>query len=181
MRPVLILLALPLLAAAPAPEQPHKPAAAATAGKAEGPKPINVFDDWTAATNTEAGQNVCYAFVRASHSAPAIAGRGAVVLTVTQRPGGRDAVAISAGFTLAANAVVAVTVGQTALEFIAPGLGARNSAYPRDGHAAVAAFQRGSQATAKSPAPHNVTVLDTFSLKGFGRAYEAINKACPPK
>jgi hypothetical protein len=179
------LIVLPLLAAAPAPDQAHKPAAApapgkppaAPAAKPEGPKLIGHFDDWTAATNSEAGQAVCYAFVRAGHSAPAISGREEVVLTVTQRPGGRDAVAISAGFAYAANAAVKVQVDQTALEFYASG----RSAFARDGHAAAAAFGRGAKVTARSPGPRNAAVTDTFSLKGFGRAYEAINKACPPK
>ena len=184
MRAVFCLLALPLLAAAPVPDQPHKPAAPAAApapAKAEGPTKIGSFDDWTAATNTEAGQTICYAFVRARHSAPAIPGRGEVLLTVTQRPGGRDAVAITAGFALAANAVATVTVGQTRLEFVAPSLAARSSAYARDGHAAAAAFGRGNEVTAHLPGPRNAAVADTFSLKGFGRAYEAINKACPAK
>ncbi len=141
------------------------------------PRPIGNFEDWTAATNIEAGQHVCYAFVRASHSAPAIAGRGEVVLTVTQRPSGRDAVAISAGFAYPANAAVAVQVDQTALDFYAAG----RSAFARDGHAAATAFARGKQVLARAPGPQTAVVVDSFSLKGFGRAYEAINKACPPK
>jgi hypothetical protein len=176
MRTFLILLALPLLAAGPAPAQPHKPPTAAPA-KAEAPKKIGQFDDWTAATNAEAGQTACYAFVRANHSTPALPGRGDVVLTVTQRPSGRDAVAISAGFAYPANAAVTVQADQTALDFYAAG----RSAFARDGHAAAAAFGRGKQVTARSPGPRSATVVDSFSLKGFGRAYEAINKACPPK
>lgn len=186
MRPVaFLLIVLPLLAAAPAADQPHKPAAAAPAGKPaatpagkpEGPKSIGRFDDWTAATNTEAGQAVCYAFVRAGHSAPAIPGRGEVVLTVTERPSGRDAVAISAGYAYPANAVVKVQVDQTALDFYASG----RSAFARDGHAAATAFGRGAKITARAPGPRTAEVTDIFSLKGFGRAYEAINKTCPPK
>ena len=175
MRAVFLLLALPLLTAAPAAaeSQAHKPAAV----KAEGAKKLDSFDDWTAATNSEAGEKVCYAFTRASHSAPAIPGRGAVVLTVTQRPSGRDAVAVTAGFAYAANAAVTVQVDQSGLDFYTAG----RSAFAREGHAAVAAFARGKQALARSPAPKGVTAVDTFSLKGFSRAYEAINKACPPK
>jgi len=116
MRALLILLAVPLLAAA-APS--HKPAAATPPARPAGPKAIGHFDDWTAATNSEAGQTVCYA-----------AGR---------------------------------------------------SAFARDGHAVASAFGRGKQVTARSPGPRNTTVVDQFSLRGFGRAYEAINKACPPK
>jgi hypothetical protein len=94
---------------------------------------------------------------------------------VTERPSGRDSVAIEAGFTYAPNASVTVQVDQTGLEFYTHA----RDAFARDGKAAVAAFQRGSRAIARSPGPKEVT--DTFSLKGFGAAYAAIVKACPAK
>jgi hypothetical protein len=175
MRAFQILLAAPLLLAVPAFAQPSRPQPAAS--KAEGPKAIGRFDDWTAATNPEGGQTVCYAFARASGSSPSLAGRGDVVLTVTQRPAGRDAVAISAGFAYPQGAAVTVQVDQTALDFYAVG----RSAFARDGRATVSALNRGRQVTARSPAPRAAAVVDTFSLKGFSRAYEAINKVCPPK
>ena len=173
---VLISLAL---AAAPALAQPKpaKPAPHAALAPSNTPKAIGMFDDWEAATHVEAGQTVCYAFTYAQTSAPAVQGRGKVVLTVTQRQSGRDAVAISAGFSYAANAVVAVQVDQAPLDFYT----AQRSAFARDGHAAVTAFQRARTMAAQSPAPHNVQVSDTFSLKGFSAAYAAINKACPAK
>lgn len=139
---------------------------------------IGKFEDWTAATHQEAGQTVCYAFTRASSSTPAVPGRGDVVLTVTQRPVGvKDVVAISAGFAFAPNSVVQMQVEQTALTFYT----AQRSAFARDGHATVAAFARGLQAVAKSPAPHNATVTDVFNLRGFSPAFAAINKACAVK
>ena len=49
----------------------------------------------------------------------------------------------------------------------------------RDGKAAIATFQKGSEAQARSPGPHDAHVVDTFSLRGFSAAYAAINKACP--
>ena len=66
-------------------------------------------------------------------------GRGKVVLTVTERQSGRDAVAISAGYTYAANASVGVSVDQAALDDFYT---AQRSAFARDGHAAVVAFER---------------------------------------
>ena len=137
-----------------------------------------MFGDWQAATHVEAGQTVCYAFTRAQSSAPPLPGRGDVVLTVTERQSGRDAVAISAGFTYAANAAVPVQVNQAPLEDFYT---AQRSAFARDGKAAVAAFRQGNSAVAKSPGPKNATVTDTFSLKGFDAAYAMINKTCPPK
>ena len=167
------LLALPLAAPPVLAAQPAK----ATAKTAKpGPKKIGTFDDWTAATNKEAGQTVCYAFTRAQASTPALAGRGDVVLTVTERPGGRDAVAISAGFAYAANAAATLEVDGASLDFYT----AQRSAFARDGHAATQAFLKGNKAVAHSPGPKGAAVADTFSLKGFAAAYAAIVKACPP-
>jgi invasion protein IalB len=147
---------------------------------AASPKPIGKFEDWTAATHSESGQTVCYAFTRVQSSAPTLPGRGAVVLTVTQRPSGRDSVAIETGLSYAANATVTVQVNQTGLEFYTDPSSPRN-AFARDGKAAVAAFTKGSRAIARSPNPNPKEVTDTFSLKGFGQAYAAIVKACPAK
>ncbi len=142
------------------------------------PKAIGRFEDWTAATHEEAGQTVCYAFSRASSSVPALPGRGDVVLTVTQRPGGsRDSVALSAGFAYAAGADVTLRVDQASLAFYT----AQRSAFARDGRSTIAALERGRHAIAKSPGPRGTLVVDTFSLRGFSPAYAAINKACPVK
>jgi hypothetical protein len=165
----LLLVTLPAAAV-----ESKKPVPAAHTTKA-GPKSIGKFEDWTAATHQESGAPVCYAFTRVQSSAPTLPGRGPVVLTVTERTSGRDAVAIEAGLPYAANATVTVQVDQAGLEFYAAG----RNAFARDGKAAVTAFGKGSRAIARSPAPKEVT--DTFSLKGFGQAYAAILKACPAK
>jgi hypothetical protein len=171
------LLTVALLLAVPAAAETKKPAAPAhpVAAAAAGPKQIGKFDDWVAATHSESGQAVCYAFTRAQSSAPVLPGRGAVVLTVTERTSGRDAVAIEAGLSYAANATVTVQVDQAGLEFYTAG----RNAFARDGKVAVSAFGKASRAISRSPGSKEVT--DTFSLKGFGQAYAAIVKACPAK
>lgn len=175
----LLTLAIALLPTAPGhtqakpPARPAKPAPASNA-----PKLIKKFDDWTAATHVEAGQTVCYAFTTATSSNPAVTGRGAVNLTVTERPpAGRDAVAITAGFPYAANSSVAVQADAVTMDFYT----AQRSAFARDGKAAVQAFMAARQVVAKSPNPKAGTVTDTFSLKGFPAAYAAILKACNVK
>ena len=164
--PLLLLLAVPAFAAK-APDKAPVHAA--------GPKAIGHFDDWIAAINPEGGQPTCYAFTRAAGSTPKLSGRGDVVLTVTERSGGRDTVAISAGFTFAPNAAVQVTADTATMEFYT----AQRSTFARDGHAAVAAFQKAAKATSRSPGPKGAVVVDTFSLRGFSAAYAAIQKACP--
>ena len=176
--PPLCLLALLAAAPASAQQRPSHPAARAAHPAPVAPRAIGKFDDWTAATHQEGGQTVCYAFTRASASTPPLPGRSDVVLTVTQRPGAaRDAVAISAGFAYAANAEVTMQGEGTNLPFYT----SQRSAFARDGHAAVAALERGRLAVAKSPGPRNITVTDTFNLRGFSPAYAAINKTCPGK
>jgi hypothetical protein len=161
-------LLVALLAMAP-------PALAQQRAAAPGPKPLGTFQDWVAATSSEGGQPVCYAFTRAK-PAGAVPGRGEVMLTVTQRAALRDAVSIAAGFAYAAKAEVKVEAGNAGLDFYT----AQRSAFAREGARAVAAFTRAANAVAKSPGPRGM-VTDSFSLKGFSAAYAAITKACPAK
>jgi hypothetical protein len=171
-----LLLFCPLLLSLPAAAQTRKPEPATHAPASNAPKQIAQFDDWTAATHEEGGQTVCYALTRAQSSSPTLPGRGDVVLTVSERTAVRDTVAIEAGFDYGKDASVTVQVDQTGLDFFTR----ERDAYARDGKAAVAAFQKGERAIARSPAPHG-QVTDTFSLKGFSAAYAAIVKACPTK
>jgi hypothetical protein len=184
----LSLAFLTLLCGAPTLAQPSKPAPApaapaapkkpaAPAAKSEEPKALGKFDDWIAATYQEAGHRICYAFTRAQSSVPQLPGRGGVVLTVTQRPSTRDAVALEAGFTFAPNATVTVQADKAELSFYT----AKRAAFAEKGHDAVVAFQTAGRAIAHSPSPKEATLTDTFSLKGFSAAYQAINKECPAK
>ena len=185
MRPPFILLPflvapilLSVAASAPALAQPKhaappaKPGTPATAT----PKQLGKFEDWIAALHQESGQRVCYAFTRAQNSSPAMAGRGDVVLTVTQRTTGRDAVALSAGFAYPTGVEVMVQVDQTGHPFYTAG----RSAFSRQGAAAVGAMKTSRTVIARSPGPNKTQVVDTFSLKGFPQAYAAIIKECPP-
>ena len=155
------------------------PAFADTAPKPKprpaGPLAIGTFDDWTAATDKEGGQTICYAFTRARASTPALPGRGDVVLTVTERPALRDAVAITAGYAFPPNAVGKLTVDASGFDFYT----AQRSAFARDGHAVARAMQHGKQAVMKAPGPKDAEITDTFSLRGFGRAYDAVLRHCP--
>ena len=171
MRPLIIVLAL-LALSHPAVAQPKKPAPPASTAATK----LGDFEDWIAAVHQESGQKVCYAFTYAKRSTPVVPGRDKVILTVAERPSGRDAVAIAAGFNYAQGVTVTVQVDNVGLDFYT----AQRDAFARDGKAAAAAFQKGAEALARSPGPHG-EVVDSFSLKGFSAAYAAINKACPAK
>ncbi len=173
---VLLAAAGPVAAQTRPSHSAPRPAAAPHA-VAGGPRRIGKFEDWQAAEHQEAGQTVCYAFTRPSGSAPALPGRGDVVLTVTERPDGRDAVALAAGFAYPREAEVHMIADGATLPFYT----SNHSAFAKDGKAAVTAFGHARQTTAHSTGPRQGAVTDTFSLRGFAAAYAAINKACPPR
>ena len=159
----LVLLAVPAFAASP-PKHPKT-----------GPQAIGTFEDWTAAVNKSGGQTVCYAFARPHASTPTLPGRGSVVFTVTERSASRDEVAISVGFAFAPNATATLDIHGHGFDLYT----GQRSAFARDGHAVVEAMIRGSEATTRVPGPKGKDVADTFSLRGFDKAYAAIVKRCP--
>jgi len=139
-----------------------------------GPQPLGTFGDWIAASYGSGAGTACYAFTTAKTSDPVLAGRGPVQLTVTERHGAPVEVTLAAGYTYPKAPTVGLTVGTAAFDFYTQG----ETAFTVSNDAAVAAFQAGATATAKSSAPHGKTVSDTFSLTGFSGAYGAIKKAC---
>ncbi len=142
------------------------------------PQPLGEFQSWTAATHTENGQKVCYAFARA-RAIDGVAGRNAqnVMLLVTHRPQGRDQVAVRAGFNFARGAEARLVVGSSEFAFFT----ANDTAFARDGRAAIAALRGGREALFRAPGPNNRgQTNDAFPLQGFTAAYEAISRECAP-
>jgi invasion protein IalB len=168
-----LLLAAALLAPIPATAQQQPPP------QQPQPRLIGEFNDWTAAALGTGAQQICYAFTRPQgNSEGAPPNRGLVMLTVTHRPEGRDQIALRAGYAYPRDSTVDVTVGATRFEFFTAG----SDAFARDAAPVVAAFRRGATATAAGPGPQGRTgrVTDSFSLRGFTAAHEAINRECPP-
>lgn len=170
--PIAALL-LPLAAAAAEPGAKRPP------DRADTPQPLGTFEAWTAATHHEADQLVCYAFTRVHGSSAKLAGRGDVILSVTERPSGRDAVALSAGYAYPPSAEARLQVEKASFVLYT----SQRSAFARDGHAVVAALLKSHarEIQTHAPAPRHMQVTDQFSLRGFAQAYAAITKACPAK
>jgi invasion protein IalB len=171
-RAVLLAALLAVSAAAPEAHRPHAPVV--HAGGAA-PHRLGRFNDWQAAAHLEGGTPTCYAFTRARRSTPRLPGRGDVVLSVTESRGGRERVAIAAGYAFPAGATASVEVKGERLGFYTAG----RSAFARRGAEAIAAFLKGETARASLAAPRNVSVTDEFSLNGFGAALDAVRHTCP--
>jgi len=162
------LTAIPATAATKSPTSP--PAAATSAA----PKELGRFKNWIAATYSENGHQICYLFTRAGNEDPAT-GTGPV-LSVTDRPSGRNQVAISGGPAYPKDAKMTVQVDQASLDFYTSG----HDAFAHDNGAATGAFSHGLSAVARAPGPHGAQTTLTFSLEGFTLARDAADKACPP-
>ncbi len=72
--------------------------------------------------------------------------RGDVVLTVTEKTITRDAVAIGFGMLFSPDATLEVVAGSSSFEFYT----ASRTAFARDGHAALVAFERSDKIIARS-------------------------------
>lgn len=161
------LILMAVLMATPAFAQP----------RAAAPRSLGVFQNWTAATFTEGGQKICYAFTRATRveGAGQRAGQN-VQLLVTHRPGARDAVAVRSGYNFGRGAELRLVIGQSDL----PGYTNQDSGFVRDGRAAVTAMRGGREAMSRAPGPNNRGVVQNiFSLAGFSAAHDAISRECP--
>jgi invasion protein IalB len=176
-RPILKITALAVLllpVAAQAVTHGHAKTAAKPAAPA-GPALMGKFGDWQSATLDQSGETMCYAFTRPQKSAPAVAGRGDVFFTVTERAKLRDTVSLTAGFAYASGAKVSVTVDGKPFPFYTSG----RSAFAHDGAALIKAFTQGTSAVVTSPGPKGKVVRDEFSLKGFQSAFNAVQEVCP--
>lgn len=149
----------------------------AAAQPAPTPRKLGQFQAWTAATHIEAGQKICYAFAYASR-AEGVPNRPLtqVLLTVTHRSQGRDAVVLRSGYSYQRGAEVKLLVGPTEFNFFTNG----TDAHGRDNTGTVRAFRAGREVLARGPGPNNRGAAnDLFSLAGFAQAHEAISQECP--
>ena len=147
---------------------------------ASSPTPLGpnkgVYGDWIAATYGTGSSKICYAFTKPTHSSPALSHRGMPMLTVSERHGSRDEISVTPGYDYPPKASVTMHAGKSSIPFYVQD----NIAFTGHVTDALTAFKRENVATATSSGPRGVkTVTDSFSLRGFTAAYNAIVKACP--
>lgn len=155
---------------------------AAAPARAQGsePKSIGTFDDWQSVTFEEDGKTGCYITSRPTKEEGDYTQRGRVYLLVTHRPkdGSFDVVSIVAGYTYKEGSSVTVTIGDSDFSMFTHA----DSAWASDGDTdrqLVAAMKGGSRMVVKGTSSRGTATTDTYSLKGFTRAYNAIAEACP--
>ena len=140
---------------------------------------VGSFQDWEAYAGTEGKAKVCYAVTQPTKKEGQVAKRGEVYLFVTHRPGDnqRDVVNVKAGYTYKANGTVNAAIGNQNFGMYVKDDTAWNRTSDDD-KSMVQAMIKGATVTVRGTPNAGAGTTDTYSLKGFSAAYQAIGKAC---
>lgn len=162
MRPIIVMLALALAAL---------PAAA--------DELLGEFEAWDAAVTEVNGNKVCFISSPPEKAEGDYEQRGPVTTFVTHWPSQdkRDEISIKAGYTYKEDSLVTVQIGGNKWELWTDG--DRAWAFDAgDEKALVRAMKGGLEMLVKGTSSRGTLTTDTYSLKGFTAAYEAISEAC---
>jgi invasion protein IalB len=144
---------------------------------------IDNFDDWSAFSEKENGKPLCYMASLPKKAEGATGKRGDAYMMVTHRPAEKTTgeVSVRAGYTYKEGTEVEVRVGggQPIMLFTDQGFAWTREA--KTDQALIAAMKAGASLTVKGTSSRGTQTTDTYSLKGFTAALEAINKACGVK
>ena len=141
---------------------------------------LGSFDNWSAYSYKDGSDHVCYMASQPTKSQGKYARRDDVFLIVTHRPENKtfDVVNVVAGYTYKSTSKPQLSIDKNkAIELKRH----EDTAWAKDAatdEKLVAEMKKGSNAVLVGTSARGTKTTDTFSLKGFSKAYEAISKAC---
>lgn len=146
------------------------------------PQQIDKFDDWIAFTYQQGAARVCFMASTPTKADKKVKDRGNIFTTVTHRPANNalDEVSFSAGYSFQPETDVKVSIGKKSFALFTE----NDTAWADDtktDEAMVQAMIRGYTMIVEGQPDGGKATRDTFSLKGFTKAYRAISKACGVK
>ncbi len=144
------------------------------------PLRIGQFHDWTAYTSTDSGQMVCFMTSKPKLSQGNYTRRGQVFSFITHRKADRthDVVSFIAGYEYQNQSNVTVTIDKNKqFQLFTQG----DTAWGKDAatdRKLVNAIRSGNKMVVTGTSSRGTSTIDTYSLRGTGKAYNAITKAC---
>lgn len=141
---------------------------------------LGTFGVWTAYVFHDGASKVCYMASEPTESKGKYTSRDDVFLTVTHRPVEKtyDVVSMTAGFTYQKGSKPTIRVDNKKNVTLIP---VEDMAWAKDDKTDAALVKEmiaGSNAYVNGTSKRGTKITDTFSLKGFSKAYNAINEAC---
>jgi invasion protein IalB len=146
---------------------------------AQPPKLIGSYGDWQALTYEENGKPVCYVFTEPAKREGDYTSRGQVYALVTNRPVDKklNVITIIAGYTYKEDSDAILQIGDQKFTLFTR----EDKAWaPTDEDDAkiVEALKKGTDMVVHGTSSKGTETIDTYSLIGFSKAYDAIGAAC---
>lgn len=154
--------------------------ASITAAEAAQPQVLGEYGDWTAWTYNESGNLICYMSSTPKKDEGKYTKRGDIFVIITHRPAEKsfDEVSFMAGYTFKSGAPMTVKIGnKTFKNTFTEGDKAWMVSNAEDKNL-IAEMKRGSRMIVDGTSSRGTATKDTYSLKGFTSAYNAITAKC---
>ena len=141
---------------------------------------LGTFGDWSAYTYHDEMGRICYIASQPTKSTGKYSKRDDVFLMITHRPSEKafNVVNTVAGYTYKKGSVPTLTVDKKkSISLVSH----EDTAWAKDAKTdkqLVEQMKAGSIGTLKGTSKRGTATTDTFSFKGFSKAYQAINEAC---
>ena len=140
---------------------------------------IGVFDDWNAYIFKDKKDKVCFVSSQPLKSTGEYTRRGDVFLIVSHRPNEQifDVLTFVAGYTFMPRSEVQFRVGNVKANLFT----SEDTAWAKDDKtdaALVEQMKAGSNGVVRGKSKRGTATTDTFSFKGFSKAYQAISVVC---
>ena len=142
-------------------------------------KALGTFRDWSAQTFSESGKIVCSMWSQPSKAEGKYTRRGEIYAFVTHRPASDriNELSFEAGYRFKPDSDVTVTIGDETFTLFTKDSTAWNRTAEGD-EALVMAMRAGSRMVVKGASSRGTLTTDTYSLRGFSAAHNAVNAAC---
>ena len=152
------------------------------AAKAEAPKVLGEYGDWTAYYYRDNSGPVCYMASAPKKDEGKYTSRGDIYVVVTHRPNEKsyDVITVNAGYTYKQASAVKIKIGaQTFGEDDLFTNGGKAWAVSADTDKKIVnAMKRGIRMIIVGTSSKGTLTKDTYSLDGFSSAYKAISNKC---
>ena len=155
---------------------------AASPAPAQGIERVGDFGDWSSFKFVEDGKPGCYMASQPKKAEGDYEKRGDIYAIVAHRPAEnrRDEVSIVAGYSFEKDSWAEVIIGKQSYKLFTEDDGAWAPDKDAD-KALVTAMKKGTTMVVKGTSLRGTATTDTYSLKGFTKAYNTISKACKAK
>ena len=140
---------------------------------------VGTFGKWNVQTYKEGRGKVCLMWSQPTKSEGNYTRRGDVYTYVTQRPARKrlNEISISIGYPFKKKSALSISIGKKRFKMFSKGDTAWNRRPAADAKM-VKAMRAGATMTARGVSSRGTKTTDTFSLKGFTKAYAAMNRSC---